>query len=62
MGQEIGQLVQQLDAQIVIVNPDMDMHAAGQKPARHNLHVLGQGVITILVGMFLALPQRERMG
>jgi len=62
MRQKIGQLVQQLDAEIVIVNPDMNMHAAGQKPARHHLHALGQDVIAILVVMFLARPLREGMG
>ena len=39
MRQEVGGLVQQVDAQLVILDADMHMHAADQQPPRDPLQV-----------------------
>ena len=44
MGQEIGHLAHQVDAQLRIVEPDMDMHAADDQPPRRRLEIAGQRV------------------
>ena len=39
----------------------MDMHATDQHPPRHTAKVAAQVVVTLLVGMVLVLPVRERV-
>ena len=53
MGQEIGNLIEQINAQIFILNADMHMHAANQQTPRGNLHILGQQVIALALRMGL---------
>ena len=53
VGQKIGNLIQQIDPMFRILDPDMDMHAADQQPLRQRLHVLGQNIVSILIGMTL---------
>jgi hypothetical protein len=60
--QEIGNLVHQIDAQIVVVDGHMDVLATHQKPASYVLQLLGQNVVALFVGFLLIAPIGERMG
>ena len=62
MGQEVGRLSQQVDAQIVVLDPDMNVHAANHEPARDLLQVLRQRIVALLVGVLLAPPSGEGVG
>ena len=62
MGQEVGRLSQQVDAQIVVLDPDMHMHAANHEPARNLLQVSRQHIVALLVGVLLAPPSGEGVG
>ena len=59
MRQEVGGLAEQVDAQVVVLDADMNMHAADDEPPRHVLQVLGKDVVALFVGMLLALPLGE---
>ena len=61
MGQEIGDLIDQVDAQLVVVDADVHVHAADQKPPRHRLHVARQDMVALLVGVLLLRPRRKGM-
>ena len=39
MRQEIGRLAEQIDAEIVVLDADMHMHAGDDEPTRHVLEV-----------------------
>ena len=60
--QEIGQLVEELDPELLVLDADMDMHAADQHPLGDNLHRSGDLVVAFLVGMRLVGPFGEGMG
>ena len=62
MRQEIGGLAEEVDAQVVVLDADMHMHAADQQPPRHLLQILGEHVVALLVGVLLASPFGEGMG
>ena len=61
MRQEIGDLVQNVDAQVVLFDTDMHVHAADQQPLGHDLQVLLEDAVTQLVGSLLFAPLGERM-
>ena len=62
MRQEIGRLAEQVDAQILVLDADMHMHAADHEPPRHVLEIAGEHVVALLVGMLLARPFGEGVG
>jgi hypothetical protein len=62
MGEEVGRLVHQVDAQLDVLDPGMDVHAADHEPARQGLEVLGQDAIAVEVDAFLLPPARRGMG
>ena len=62
MRQEIRGLVEQIDPELVVLDADMDMHAADHQTARHVLEILGEDVVALLVGMLLGPPFGEGMG
>lgn len=62
MGEEVHDLVQQVDAQIVVVDADVHVHAADEQPPGHGLHVAGEHVVALLVGVDLFLPLGKGMG
>ena len=62
MRQEIGKLVGDVDAQVVVAQADMDMHAADQQPPHHPAEIALQRIVAVLVGMMLILPVGEGMG
>jgi len=51
--QEITDLAHQINPQIVVLDADMNMHAADQQSPRDGLHALSQDVVAILFGMLL---------
>ncbi len=61
MRQEIGELAHEVDAQLRILDSDMDMHAADDEPARRRLMIAGQRDIALAVGRLLPVPFGEGM-
>ena len=61
MRQEIGKLVEQVEAHRLVLDGDMNVHAADEQPARHDLHVPGDRVVALLVGVHLDVPVGEGM-
>ena len=59
--QEIGDLVQQVDAKLVVVDADMHVHAANHQAADHGLQVLGDNGVALLLGVGLFLPAGKRV-
>src|SRR5262249_20308377 len=53
MRQEIGGLTKQVDAQIVVLDADMDMHARNHEPSPDLLEVVGNHIVALLVGVLL---------
>jgi hypothetical protein len=62
MRQEIGRLAEQVDAQILVLDADMYVHAANHEPARDLLQILRESVVALLVGVLLAAPFGEGVG
>ena len=62
MRQEIGRLAEQVDAQILVLDADMHMHAADHQPPRHVLEIAREHVVALLVGVLLARPFGEGVG
>ena len=62
VGQEIGRLGHQVDAQVLVLDADMDMAAADQHPPPRRAEVGAQFVIARLAGMALAAPLGEGVG
>ena len=62
MRQEICRLAEQVDAQILVLDADMHMHAADHQPARHLLQVAREHVVALLVGVLLARAIWRRDG
>ena len=62
MRREVSDLRQQVDTQVVIIQPDVDMHATNHQTAHHRLQVIGQRPITFLRGGVLRARGGKRMG
>ncbi len=62
MRQEIRGLAQNIDAELVVVDADMDMHAANHQTPHHLLQILREDVVALFVGVLLARPFGEGMG
>ena len=61
MRQEIRELVEQIDAQVFVLDADMHMHAANQHPSRDPGEVFFQIAVPRFVGVVLILPVGKRM-
>jgi hypothetical protein len=48
MRQHVARLAHKVDTQIVVRNPDMDVHAANDEPARYTLKIAGKDFIALL--------------
>ncbi len=59
--QEIRHLVHQVDAQFVVVDADMNVHAADEQSSRRRLHFDSQGVVTVFLRLLLFRPATERV-
>ena len=59
MGQEITRLIEQVDPQLLVLDADMDMHAADEHPVGHGLHVVSEALIALLVDIVLLAPVAE---
>ena len=53
MRQEIRHLVHQVDAQLIVVNADMHMHATDDKAASSTLQFMGQLIVAVFFSVFL---------
>ena len=62
MRQEVRDLVHQADAQIVIVDTDVNMHPADQHASDRLAQIAAQRVVAALARMRLVAPLAERMG
>ena len=60
--QEISGLAEEIDAELVVVDADMDVHAADDEAPHHLLQILSKDVVALFVGVLLARPLGERMG
>jgi len=60
--QEVAELVHQVDAQLVVLDAHVYVHAADQQPAGGALHLRRQRVVTFPVGGFLVQPAGPGMG
>ena len=61
MRQEIADLVHQIDAQVLVIDADMDVHAADHQAPSQGLHVLGQFVVALFVGVELLVRGGKRV-
>ena len=59
--QEIGRLVQQIDAQLVVGDADMDMHPADRETPADALQIALQALVADALGRLLRLPAGEGM-
>src|SRR5215472_4777678 len=59
--QEIGGLVQQIDAQLIVEDADMHMHAADRKAPPDTLQISLEGSVSYALGSLLRLVTGERM-
>ena len=62
MGQEVADLVHQIDAQVLVLDLGVDVHAADHLAPGQHLQVIGQDPVALLVGALLVGPGREGMG
>ncbi len=62
MRQEVRRLTEQIVPEVVVLDADMDVHAADHEAPRHLLQVLGEDVVAFLVGVVLRRPFGEGMG
>ena len=62
MRQEVGRLVHQVDAQLVVLDPGVDVHAADHHALRQRLHVAAEDDVALLVDPALVAPVGERVG
>ena len=61
MRQNISNLIHQVDATfIIVINADMDMHAADKQSAYNKLKFFGQSFIAVFLGV-LRGPHRKRV-
>ena len=62
VGQEVADLVHQIDAQVVVGDAHVDVHAANEQPPDRPLHVAREGVVPLLWDVVLLFPTGEGMG
>src|SRR5690606_4130486 len=62
VGKEVPDLVHQVDAQVGVVDPDVDVHPADDEAAGDLLEVGGQPGVPGLVGVGLVPPLGEGVG
>ena len=62
MRKHIAHLAHEVDAQVVVRDPDVDMHAADDETPAHALEVAREGLVARLGGRTLAPPMGEGMG
>ena len=60
--QEVDDLVQDVDAQVVLFDSDMHVHAADQQALRYDLQFFLKNPVAQLVGWLLLAPPSERVG
>src|SRR5690606_24469955 len=59
--QEIAELVHEIDAQLLVADTDVNVHAADDQSSRRRLHFGTQQVVTLLLGLLLLRPVAERV-
>jgi hypothetical protein len=62
VGKEVACLIHDVHHQVAVVDPDVDMHAEDQHPARNLGHALDVIGIAVTLGDVLFLPAGEGMG
>ena len=62
MGHEVTCLAHQVDAQVLVFNPDVYVLTANEQAISQRLKVSGQEVISLLVGVLLIVPMGEGVG
>ena len=62
MRQKVGGLVQQVDAQLVIGDADMDVQTTDRQPPPDRLQIVAQARIAAALGGFLRIPAGKRVG
>jgi hypothetical protein len=62
MGEEVADLVHQVDAKVGVADLDVDVHPADHQAVRHHLQVGGEHLVAIPVGGELLPPQGEGVG
>ena len=62
MRQEVTRLVHHIDAEVLVLDADVDMHAANQHALNNTLHVVDHALVTIGMGVDLILPIGIGMG
>ncbi len=62
MRQEVAHLVHQIDAQLVVVEPDMDVQPADDQPPRDALQIAVQHLVALARRRLLLVPEGEGMG
>ena len=62
MRQEIAGLVHQVDAQLVVLDADVHVHAADDEAPADAGQVLGDRLVAVALGRLLRAPARERVG
>jgi hypothetical protein len=60
--EHVPDLVHQVDAQVLVLDPDVDVHAADHQLAGHHLEVSGEPLIPGLFCRFLLHPIGEGVG
>ena len=55
-------LVDNIDACVIVIDADMDMHAGDHQAAHDTLHVTRQDIVALLVRMMLAAPAGKGVG
>ena len=62
MGQEVADLVHQIDAEIRVLDADMDMHGADQQPPHRHADILLELLVALPLRGLLGLPGGKGMG
>ena len=62
MRQEVARLVEQVDAQLVVFDADVHVHAADDEAAADAGQVLGERLVALALGVLLGAPAGERVG
>ena len=60
--QEIARLVHEVDAQLVVLDADVHVHAADDEPAADAGEVAGDRLVAVALGRLLRAPAREGVG
>ena len=60
--QEIARLVHEVDAQLVVLDADVHVHAADDEAAADAGEVAGDGLVALALGRLLRAPAREGVG